>query len=513
MGFLVSIVAAVIQIGLGATVLSARWRARSRQLYAVSSLTGAGGALVALVRIVLGAAGPGAPLDLLQTLLFCAWSTTLIALAVLVLYARRLARRRWLLYVPPVAAAMATVAVAIYWTLPGGDVYARVYRQFIAWWGAVGYMLLFSALPAALLVSLTVRSAPGTRQETLLVAASLVLRALLGSVGARLYPGVFAALAPVLGDLLALGVLAWALLRRAASAPAAQVGASLFDKVRQGVLVLDPGGVVLQCNARGSRSLGLAVQAIVGRSIESVLQASPLPDDLWQGLRTGLADDGAAAREVRYPLRGAERIVHHDLFPLGPAGTSLQGYLWLLQDVTILREQRAEADACRNALEETRTDLVDAEARIRALLEIVSSLTEAVVPIVDGVVVMPLTGRIDGPRADRITERLLSGIGAHAAKVALIDITAVPDIDPPVADRLLAAGRAAVLMGCRPVLVGIDPDAAPTFVTSGLDGSGFVALSDLRRGVEYAFELVGLELQPASGPPKLSGLFYALPPG
>ncbi|MBN1640219.1 MAG: PAS domain-containing protein [Anaerolineae bacterium] len=495
MGYLLVITAITSLIGIGAALLAARWRARTRQAYAAACLSCAAGAFVALFRLAQPAAG--GLLDLLQTLLFCVWSTALLSLAVLLAYAPHLARRRlpWTLYAPLAAAAVVTTAVALLWTLPGGDPYAQVYRRFVAWWIAIGSMLLLSALAVALLSSTAVRVRGGERGQIVALAALIALRALLGSAGVQLLPGTFAIAAPAVGDVLVAAGLAYAILRRAAPALGERASALLFEGVRQGVLILDRERIVLGCNARAAHLLGLAVQDIVGKQIDHALAASSLPADLWQRLSEGLEGDPVAVREERHANPDGERIVRHELAPIGSPGEPAQGYVWLLQDVSALRRYQAEATACGRALSAARQELEEGGERIRELQETLRSLTEPVVPIAEGVVAMPLAGRIDGVRAERITERLLAGIGARAAKLALLDVTGVPDIDPTVAGYLIQAARAAALMGCRPVLVGIRPEIAPAFVSSGLDRSGIVTCSDLQRGIEYALGVLDLELR------------------
>jgi anti-anti-sigma regulatory factor len=220
-----------------------------------------------------------------------------------------------------------------------------------------------------------------------------------------------------------------------------------------------------------------------------------MPDDLWQRLHASLESEPVATQEVRHTTVDGERLVRHELAPIGRPGGPAQGYVWLLQDITALRRYQVAAAACQRALEEARQEVDSANERMRDLENTVRSMTEPVVPIVEGVVVMPLSGRVDAGRAERITERLLAGIGAYAAKVALVDVTGVPDVDATVADYLIQAARATSLMGCHPILVGIRPEIAQALVLSGLDRSGIVTFGDLQRGVEYAMASLDLELR------------------
>ena len=85
-------------------------------------------------------------------------------------------------------------------------------------------------------------------------------------------------------------------------------------------------------------------------------------------------------------------------------------------------------------------------------------------------------------------------ISSNDAKIAIIDITGVPVVDTAVAQYLIQAARAASLMGCRPLLVGIRPEIAQVIVELGIDMAGLATFSDLQSGVEYALRMLGIEL-------------------
>jgi rsbT co-antagonist protein RsbR len=115
-----------------------------------------------------------------------------------------------------------------------------------------------------------------------------------------------------------------------------------------------------------------------------------------------------------------------------------------------------------------------------------------------GIIVMPLSGQIDSDRAQRIIDNLLAGIEEHDAKIAILDITGAPVVDTIVAQYLIRAARAASLMGCRPLLVGIRPEIAMVLVELGIDMEGLMTFSDLQSGVEYALRALGMTLSRAS---------------
>jgi GAF domain-containing protein len=132
-------------------------------------------------------------------------------------------------------------------------------------------------------------------------------------------------------------------------------------------------------------------------------------------------------------------------------------------------------------------EMVDAQAQ---LLQIVEDLSSPVVPIVDGVIVLPLVGYLDERRAEQILETLLSGVKEHKAQVVLLDVTGVPVVDTQVAEYLMDSVRASRLVGADAILVGIRPKVAESLVSLGVQLEDVVTRSDLQSGVQYALQLV-----------------------
>lgn len=130
------------------------------------------------------------------------------------------------------------------------------------------------------------------------------------------------------------------------------------------------------------------------------------------------------------------------------------------------------------------------------LLSTIQALSTPLIPVAEGIVVLPLIGHIDARRAQHIMENLLNGIAAHHAEIVLIDITGVPMVDSFVASSLLQATRAAALLGARVMLAGVRPQVAQTIVNLGLDLGGISHFASLQSGIEAALRLRGLQVAP-----------------
>ncbi|PKR77009.1 RsbR protein [Halalkalibacillus sediminis] len=116
-------------------------------------------------------------------------------------------------------------------------------------------------------------------------------------------------------------------------------------------------------------------------------------------------------------------------------------------------------------------------------------LSAPLIPVMEGITVLPLVGTIDTDRAKTIMENLLDGVIKHRSSVVLIDITGVPVVDTMVAHHIIQAAEAVRLVGATCILVGIRPEVAQTIVNLGIDLSKFPTKSSLKKGFESALEM------------------------
>jgi rsbT co-antagonist protein RsbR len=138
--------------------------------------------------------------------------------------------------------------------------------------------------------------------------------------------------------------------------------------------------------------------------------------------------------------------------------------------------------------------LQEASATQAALREALQELSNPIIPLYNGVLVVPLVGRVDSARAQALTEAMLEAIAREQAEIVLLDITGVAVVDTSVANHLMQTARAAGLLGSQVVLVGISAEVAQTLVQLGLDLGRLVTLSNLQSGIEYALAQQGLAI-------------------
>jgi PAS domain S-box-containing protein len=142
-------------------------------------------------------------------------------------------------------------------------------------------------------------------------------------------------------------------------------------------------------------------------------------------------------------------------------------------------------------------DLTDQMRRDREMLELkegiiasqrqtIYDLNTPLIPLSDQVVVMPLVGPVDSLRAQQLVEALLQGLEQRQSHTAILDVTGVQVVDTQVANMLLQAAQAAMLLGTTVILSGVRPDVAQVLVHLGADLSHLTVCGTLQDGIAYA---------------------------
>ena len=250
----------------------------------------------------------------------------------------------------------------------------------------------------------------------------------------------------------------------------------VYDKVPYVVFVyeiLDNGDFrAVRMNQVGSRLTGMPVDHWTGKTPEQIhapADAAAIRQRLMAAVQEGKAVD--FEEELMFPngkvwTQSIYSPVHDDTGRITYViGTAI--------DITVRKQKEIE-------------ELQHREAIIEAQSTALTELSTPLLTISDQVVVMPLIGTIDAPRAQKIMETLLTGIAAARANVAIIDITGVVVVDTQVANTLISAAQAVNLLGTKVALTGIRPEIAQTLVGLGVDLRGIVTYSTLQAGIAYA---------------------------
>jgi rsbT co-antagonist protein RsbR len=134
------------------------------------------------------------------------------------------------------------------------------------------------------------------------------------------------------------------------------------------------------------------------------------------------------------------------------------------------------------------------ERVIRKQQDSIRELSTPVLQVRERLLILPIIGVLDDQRAGQLTEQLLGGIRRHRAKVVVIDITGVPDLDAEVANHLVQTVDASRLMGAGVIITGLSPEIAQTLVTIGVDLTKMNTVGDLQGGIEQAERQLGFRV-------------------
>ncbi|UOR11041.1 STAS domain-containing protein [Halobacillus amylolyticus] len=110
-------------------------------------------------------------------------------------------------------------------------------------------------------------------------------------------------------------------------------------------------------------------------------------------------------------------------------------------------------------------------------------LSVPVVPITNGVAVLPIVGGIDTERAQLIMETSLEKSTKFQLQYLLIDISGVPAIDTSVAHYIFQVTHSLQLVGVETILTGIRPEIARSVVEMGMKFSKVKTRANLHQAL------------------------------
>lgn len=127
------------------------------------------------------------------------------------------------------------------------------------------------------------------------------------------------------------------------------------------------------------------------------------------------------------------------------------------------------------------------DEKTKALLELVRELSSPLIPVLEGITVVPLIGTYDEQRAKDLFENTLNKLPEHRTKYLLLDLTGLQNnITSLTADLIEKLGSAAKLLGTEVILVGISAELAIKITNSLTNLSKFECLQSLQHGIYYA---------------------------
>ena len=248
--------------------------------------------------------------------------------------------------------------------------------------------------------------------------------------------------------------------RKAALADAAKLEAI---KRSMGVIEFQPDGTIISANAAFLKLMGYTEGEVAGQHHRVFLtpqeRVSAEYASFWQELASGKVKSGQFHRLAK----GGKSIwLEANYNPVFDLEGRVERVVKFAIDIT---DKVESARATEIALKQVR----EAELIREELNLALEEMSTPVMPIWDGILLLPLIGVVDSARTDKVVNKTLERINETRSKVFLLDISGVPAMDTAVANQLLKISKATQLMGCETVISGLSPAIARTMVELGVE--------------------------------------------
>jgi rsbT co-antagonist protein RsbR len=274
-----------------------------------------------------------------------------------------------------------------------------------------------------------------------------------------------------------LGGLAYAALSSDLLIPVRLASDMALRAMRDAVVVIGDDGLVLFCNPAAT-----ALGVIERRPISATM----VEEGILAAEMKVIAQLISAGQPARHTIQIHGHQMELLISPITGQGGRQRGALILGRDITEVIEHSAQLENERARLATTVQVLETRERERDELAATVRAQALPVIPILEGVLVLPLVGEFDSARATDLTAVLLRAIEQEQARQILLDVTGVPLLDTQSAAALIQATQAATLLGARCTLVGIRPEIAQTLVSLGVTFGELTTVATLQQGLQRA---------------------------
>ncbi|MBA2318974.1 MAG: STAS domain-containing protein [Euzebyales bacterium] len=252
-------------------------------------------------------------------------------------------------------------------------------------------------------------------------------------------------------------------------------------------------------------------QEWANRITEASLLSSMTPQEVFSEATTvydnyvGVLETGSVEALQKYAQDLSERII-----PRGVETHEVLGIVLFLRDVlarslfekyhkdfSLLNRILDAYEPAANRIANTVavSFVQERERVIRQQQDAIRELSTPVLQVRERLLILPIIGVLDTQRAQQLTQQLLSAIRRHRAKVVVVDITGVADVDVAAATHLVQTVDASRLMGAGIIITGLSSEIAQTLVHIGVDLSKMNTVGDLQGGIEEAERLLGFAVR------------------
>lgn len=238
--------------------------------------------------------------------------------------------------------------------------------------------------------------------------------------------------------------------------------AAIVESSNDAIISLAPDGIILSWNPAAQRLYGYSAGEIIGQPISILIPPGRAvePPTIMDAIKGGKRIEHYET--VRRRKDGRLVNVSLSISPVRDSFGIIIGAAAIARDITERKQYEAFSQL----------------------------LSTPVLPIREGLLILPLIGTVDDTRSKQVREQLLSAIHALRARAVVVDVTGVPGMDAAVASRLAETVEACRLLGARVILTGVSAAIAKALVEAQVDIRGLTTYADLQRGIEEAERLL-----------------------
>ncbi len=135
------------------------------------------------------------------------------------------------------------------------------------------------------------------------------------------------------------------------------------------------------------------------------------------------------------------------------------------------------------------------EEKTGKLQELVKKLSSPIIPVLEGIVVVPLIGTYETDRAEDLVTNTLNNLPAHKANYLILDLTGLDrELSDHTASLIEKIGAASSLIGTKTILVGITPELGLAISQSAINFSDYDCFQSLQHGIHFALGQMGRKI-------------------
>jgi rsbT co-antagonist protein RsbR len=133
--------------------------------------------------------------------------------------------------------------------------------------------------------------------------------------------------------------------------------------------------------------------------------------------------------------------------------------------------------------------------KTRELTDLIEKLSSPIIPVLEGIVVVPLIGAYDEERADKLVVNTLNNLPSYKARYLVLDLTGLDQhLGTHTVSMIEKMATAAALIGTTTILVGISAELGLQITQSAINLRRFDCFQTLQHGIHFALGQIGREI-------------------